>query len=229
MTVPRLVLADHRHVLRVGTELALLGAGVDVVAAVGATETCLLQVERLSPDVVLVALGLPGATGSLLPVLRRQDPRPRLLVVDDLAGPAERDRLLDAIEAGADGYVTGRAGTHALTDAVLRLHAGESVVPPDMLGPLLRGLVERRRASSAAVERLMELTPREREILVLIANGKDQDDIARTLVISPETARTHIQRVVRKLGVRSRVEVVTLAAEHGLVERLERVMERADA
>ena len=96
-----------------------------------------------------------------------------------------------------------------------------------MLGPLLRHLIERRREAASAADQLVQLTPREREVLALLADGLDQRAIGAALFISPETARTHIQRLLRKLGVHSRAEAVDLITRNGLVDRLERMVERS--
>lgn len=229
MSGPRIILADHRRLFRTAAADALGDNGVQVLACVDDVSSAMLQVQRLRPDVVAMAHQLPGGRQQLVPELRQLDDRPRILLIDDADGADAGANLLAAIEAGADGYVTGRGGLTGLVDALRQLADGQSVVPPDLLGPLLRQLIERRREAAAAYERLMLLTPREREILALLADGLDQDAIAQTLVISPATARTHIQRVLRKLGVHSRLEAVTLTAQHGLVDRLERAIERTNA
>jgi DNA-binding NarL/FixJ family response regulator len=87
-----------------------------------------------------------------------------------------------------------------------------------MLGGLLERLLQQRRARDEAARRLSRLTPREREVLTLLAQGGDNDSIARVLVISPQTARTHIQNVLVKLGVHSRLEAAAVAIQNGLVD-----------
>lgn len=226
MTSPSVVIADHRGLLREALADALRREGIDVLAAAPDCDSALLQLDRTSPGVLVVEPAMPGALDLLVPTVRSRDERPRILVLDRAVAASDAE-LLRAIEAGADGYTTGRGGIAGLADAVRAIAAGRTVVPPDMLGPLLHGLIEQRRASSAAFERLMQLTPREREILLLVADGLDHDDIAEQLFISAETARTHVHRVLRKLDVGSRLEAVTLVRRHGLADHLERVVERA--
>ncbi len=123
-----------------------------------------------------------------------------------------------AVEAGADGYVAGDLGLTGLADALRRVATGEAIVPPRMLGPLLGRLVDRRRERHAVAQRFRGLSPRERQVLALMMEGADRYRIAEKLVISPETARTHIQNVISKIGARSRVEAIALSAEHGLLD-----------
>lgn len=219
----RVVHADPRRIVRDALSTALPGEpGIEVVASTQDPTTTLLQAQRTRAEVVLVAAVFNGQLPALCGQLRRLDPRPRTLVLD---GAADQDALLRTIEAGADGYLDGSAGLAGLADAVRALARGESVVPPAMLGPLLRRLIQRRREASQAAVKLNRLTPREREVLGLLVDGYDADAIAGHLVISPETVRTHIQRTLRKLEVRSRLEAITLAARSDATERVERIME----
>jgi DNA-binding NarL/FixJ family response regulator len=130
------------------------------------------------------------------------------------------DVLVAALEAGATGFV-GRSGD--VVELLAAIHAvvsGESVIPGHLLGGLLRHLIERRREDSEAHERFRTLSNREQEVLRLLGQGLDQAGIAHALLISPQTARTHIQNVLAKLGVHSRVEAAGFAVEHGFVNAL---------
>ena len=135
--------------------------------------------------------------------------------------------LFHAIEVGFDGYTSGAHGMQGLARAIEAIARGESVVPSALLGSLLRWLIERQRQAAGAAERLVSLTRREREVLSLMVEGADQARIASELFISPDTVRTHIQRLLRKLEVHSRAEAVALVAETGLADRLERIVERS--
>ena len=219
----RVVHADPRGLVREAVALALAaGHDIEVVATTDDTLTTVLQAERTRADVVLVAGSLNGELEAICRGIRSLVPRPRTLVLDS---GRDEDTLLRAIEAGADGYLSGASGLHGLADAVHALARGESVVPPSMLGPLLRRLIQRRRAASAAWSKLDRLTPREREVLGLLVDGLDDGRIAERLVISPETVRTHAQRILRKLEVHSRVEAIALVARFGATDRLEQVVE----
>jgi DNA-binding NarL/FixJ family response regulator len=220
-----IVLAEPRLLLRDAFMEALQdGYGFHVSSTNGSPGATLLQAERLAPAVILIAATLRDGLPRLCERLRGLDDPPRALVFD---GEGSEDMLLHAIESGAAGYVTGHGGLAGVVEAIHTIARGESVVPPAMLGPLLRRLIERQRQAAQAAERLVTLTPREREVLSLLVDGRDAAGIAATLYISPETARTHIQRVLRKLGVHSRLEAITLVATTGLADRLERMVERS--
>ncbi len=199
---------------------------VEVVAVADDLSSASLQSRRLTPDVVVVTARVTHRLRRLCDTLATIEPRPRVLVVDE----AEDDHaLLRAVEAGADGYVADEAGAGAIAAGIRALAGGETVVPQHMLGRLLRRLIDRQREIAHASERLIGLTPREREVLALLADGFDAPAIAGRLVISPETVRTHIQRILRKLDVHSRGEAIALVAHSGLAERLERLVEGSPA
>lgn len=223
MARPRIVYADPREVVREAVVSALRdGYDLDVVASVDSVDRALLQADRTRPDVVVIATTFGERLDQVCNGIRRlQVPRPRILVVD---GRGSQDTLLAAIEAGADGYAIGAAGLLGLRDAVLALARGECVVPPHMLGPLLRRLIDRRREAAHAAAKLDRLTQREREVLRLLVDGLDQMAVAEELVVSPETVRTHIQRILRKLDVHSRLEAVALVGRTGSADRLEQMV-----
>lgn len=224
MTVT-VIVAEPRQLFREALVEALSDeAGLEVVASAEDAATLMLQATRTRPRVVVLAAGLSDALPTLCARLLTLDGPPRTLVLD---GTGSEDALLHAIESGTDGYVTGAGGLHGLVGAVRSLADGESVVPPAMLGPLLRRLIQRRRDADRAAEKLDDLTRREREVLSLLVDGSGHEAIAESLVISPETARTHVQRILRKLDVHSRAEAVALVAQTGLADRLERLVERS--
>jgi DNA-binding NarL/FixJ family response regulator len=124
-----------------------------------------------------------------------------------------------SLEAGADGYAAEDVGLEGLAEAARRVQAGESVIPEGMLGMLLRSLIRRRREDDAALARFNCLSRREQEVLQLMVEGLDHQQIAAKLIVSPHTARTHIQKVLEKLGVHSRIEAARFALDHDLLER----------
>lgn len=134
-------------------------------------------------------------------------------------GPDDPEVMVELLEAGAFGYVLEEAGFERICEAVAQLLDGHAVVPPAMLGTLLRRIVVRRRVERGDAERLAALTGREREVLELVAQGCDNDAIADRLYISPATARTHLQRVFKKIDVHSRAEAVAFAARCGIPTR----------
>lgn len=186
--------------------LTVVGQADDLTSAIELTR-------RYRPDVVLLSLDLPGLepTGPI-----RLVEQAAVLAVGERAS---EDALLRAVRAGMHGYATKDMELGALVAAVRGVDNGEAVIPPVMLPTLLRQLVERDRAAHRALQLSSRLTRREREVLELLVDGCDHRTVADVLVISPQTARTHIQNVINKLGVHSRLEAVALAAEHGLAER----------
>jgi DNA-binding NarL/FixJ family response regulator len=221
----RIVFVEPRQLLRAAfTEALHYGYGFEVTSTDGDGAATILQTQRVRPSVVVVAARLHEALPRLCGDLQGLDEAPPTLVLDR---GGSHDVLLHAIEAGAAGYVTGHGGLAGIAEAIHTVARGDSVVPPFMLGPLLRRLIQRQREAASAMERLVVLTPREREVLTLLAEGRDAAAIASMLFISPETARTHLQRILRKLGVHSRREAVDLIAKTGLADRLERLVERS--
>jgi len=158
-----------------------------------------------TPDVVVLAAWTPAEVTSIA-----ERARPVVLIE---GGP---DEMLAAVAAGAVGVVEADASFARIAAAVRQVADGHAVVPPAMLGVLLRTVVERHRRERQAQESLEVLTPREREVFDLTARGLDRDQIAEKLFISPATARTHLQRVFAKLDIHSRAEAVALAARCGL-------------
>lgn len=175
---------------------------------IGSVQHLLETAERTHPDAVVAHL-VPGESRSVIGELASCAP---VLVV----GPDDEDAMLAAVESGASGYALQGGSLEAISEAAQSVSEGRAVVPPLMLGSLLRAVVRRGRRQRAEQERLTRLTPRERQILDLVVCGKNRKEIARELIISPETARTHIQRIMGKLGLHSRAEVVAFGARGGL-------------
>lgn len=186
---------------------------LQVVAQVGDGSLAVERVAQHAPDVVCV--GAAGPVHDCVEVCERvkaQSPGQRVLVIADRP---DAQALVAVVRAGADGYATKDMPWAALVDAVRRIHAGEAAVPPAMLGGLLRTLARARREVDEAYEVYLRLTAREKQVLGLLGEGCGNNGIAQILVISPQTARTHIQNVVRKLGAHSRLEAAAMAVEHG--------------
>ncbi|MFP5299246.1 MAG: helix-turn-helix domain-containing protein, partial [Actinomycetota bacterium] len=127
---------------------------------------------------------------------------------------------VEGIEAGISAYLTWEAPLNQLLLVTHALREGEVVVPRHMLRDLLDHLVTKRDAHDAAIKQLSALTRREREVLGLLSGGFDNEGIAGELVISPQTARTHIQNILQKLGVNSRLKAAAFVVQNGLVEEL---------
>lgn len=210
----RLLIAEGRDLHRAALSAAFDAEDdLEVVAQVGGGSAAVERARVLSPDVVCVGAGRPVHAGlAICEHIKAQQPAQRVLVIDDLP---DADVLAAVFRVGANGYVTKDLPMAALVDAVRRVHAGEPVVPSAMLSGLLRDLVLMRRQADEAYEVYLRLTPREKQVLELLAEGCGNTVIAQILVISPQTVRTHIQNVVRKLGAHSRLEAAAMAVEHG--------------
>jgi len=180
---------------------ALAGRGFSVGAVAGSPT----DIDLSSADVIVLASWTPADVTSIA-----EHARPVVLI------EGGSDEMLTAIAAGAVGVVEADAAFDRIAETVHQVADGHAVVPPAMLGVLLRSVVERHRREREAMESLEVLTPREREVFELTARGQDRDQIAEKLFISPATARTHLQRVFAKLDIHSRAEAVALAARCGL-------------
>jgi len=213
------LLADEQSLFREAVKAVLSGEpDIEVVAEARDGLQAIAEAERAKPDVALLDAYLPNCDGIRAARLITERVRTcRVIVVTD----QEDERvLIDALDAGADGYLTKESPLVDLIEATRAVHRGEVLIPPRMLGSLLRQLIGRRREHDIALHRVANLTRREREVLAQLAQGADNEAIAQRLVISPETARTHVQNVLGKLGVHSRLEAVAFVRQNRLLEEL---------
>ncbi len=230
MSVPTVVVGCCERA-RATLAASLDGCGeVHVAATADDAASTLLQAERVAAQVVIIANPFNGSLPAVCDALQGLPQQPKVLLMD---ADADEEVLVHAIESGVDGYLSGVVGAGDadgavdVAEAVRGAMRGEAVIPPAMLGSLLRRLIQHRRAATHAAERLVDLTPRERQVLMLLSEGLDPAGIAATLVISPETARTHVQRILRKLDVHSRQEAIALVSQTGIAERLARMVDRS--
>lgn len=213
-----IVVADPNPLFRSALAAALgKQDGFTVTGSASSADQALHDVERLRPSVLVVCdMDLRRAGLQLCRSARQRSPGTKLVVISE---EADQEVLLSALEAGVDGYLARTMRFVDVVSTVHRVTGGETCIPPGMLGGLLRALIRRRREEDAAVDRFSRLSPREKEVFALLAEGCDHRDIASALVVSPHTARTHIQNVLEKLEVHSRLEALALAVEHRLLER----------
>ena len=214
----RVLLAVSHTLVREGLRALLERDGtVQVAGECRDVAEVLARVEADRPDVVVADVDLEGGGGvAACAHLKSASAAPRVIVLSD---GGEEAALREAVESGADGYLAGTASAREVESCLRRVAGGEAYIPSGMLGSLLRDLIQRRRHEDEAVELFSRLSKREKGVLALLAAGLDNDAIARDLVISPHTARTHVQNVLRKLGVHSRLEAARLALDYNLVER----------
>lgn len=216
----RVLVADEQPLFRDAVTSVLdRQDGLTVVALAGDGIEAVECAMRTQPHVAIVDLNLPNPDGiHTTRLLRGCAPHCRVLV---LADSDDQEILLAAVEAGAAGFLSRSAPLSDLVHATWRVHREGVWVPSDMLAELLANLVRGRREHDDALRRLMTLSPREREVLGLVAKGADNERISQILVISPETVRTHAQNVLVKLRVHSRLEAAAFVLRNGLAEELE--------
>jgi DNA-binding NarL/FixJ family response regulator len=217
----RLILADDHHLLRRGFRSLLSNEpGLEVVGEASngleAIEIC----RRLKPDLVLMDVRMPEMDGiTATRMIKQEQPSVSVLMVTMHENP---DYLLEALDAGAAGYVLKDAPADRLISAVHRTLNGESPLNQELATRLLRRLAEEKQQkpySSPSTHRgpLGEaLTPRETEVLSLLTTGQTNQQIAQTLTISKGTAKVHVERIIRKLGVSDRTQAAVRAIEQGL-------------
>ena len=203
------MLVDDHALIRAAVRHALEGPDVTVVEEAGTLPEALERAERSRPDVILVDVDLGGMDG--IQLVRELAPRLPNTTFVMLSVSASESDLLDAIMAGASGYLTKDVSPEALLRAVRSARRGELAMPRAMAGRLVERLASaaRDRGGLDAPE-LLGLSAREREVLQLLANGHTDREIAVALTISPRTAETHVAAILRKLEVRNRSEAAML-------------------
>lgn len=209
----RLMMVDDHPVVRAGLRALLeADAEVEVVADVGSGDEALQALDRLVttgegvPDLVLMDLNLGDGIGGIETTRRLRAQHPGVQVLAVTTFDAEAD-VVGALEAGATGYVLKDAPTEALLDAVREAAAGRSVLSPEVQQLLVRRMAEPRTA----------LSPRETEILKVLATGATNREAAKRLFISESTVKTHLVHLYEKLGVESRTAALRVARERRLI------------
>lgn len=214
-----LIIDDHTLIRRGLVALLSLEEGFEVVGDAADAHEGIKLAEALAPDVVLLDLHMPGISGvQALPALREAAPRSRVLM---LTVSEDAGDLMNALRAGADGYLLKNIESQTLVSAIQRAVAGEAPISERMTDKLVRGL---RGAEPVAVTDTeagarAALSPREQEIVGLIANGASNKEIARTLGVAESTVKIHVQHILRKLDLTSRVQVAVYASERGYATR----------
>jgi DNA-binding NarL/FixJ family response regulator len=205
--VTRLAVVDDHEALRGGLEVMLEQAGHEVVGAAGNMAAALDLVEHADPQVALVDIRLPDGRGI---DLTRQllERRPDLAVVL-YTGDADAELLYEGLDSGARGYALKAGSMEELLAAIRQVAAGGSYVDPRLDRILL---------SPRATARVPQLSPREREIIGLMAEGNTAEQIGERITVSVETVRTHVRNAIRKLQARNRVHAIAIALERGEIQ-----------
>lgn len=209
----RILVADDHPVVREGL-ITILSTqpDFDVVGEAGTGVEVVAQVETLKPDVLLLDLAMPELDGvETLERLREASPEVRAIVFTAFDTD---ERILSAMQAGAQGYLLKGVPREELFNAVRVVHAGGSLLQPVVASKLLRQ-VSRQNQTMNEIE---SLTPRELEVLRLVAQGLQNKEIAAELVISERTVKFHVSSIMGKLGAGNRTEAVALAAQQGLID-----------
>jgi DNA-binding NarL/FixJ family response regulator len=214
-----ILLADPQALVREAVRAVLESQDrIVVVAEAPDGIQAVVEAERTRPNIALLDANLPNRDClRTTRAIKERVPTCRVVVLSD---SEDEQILISAIEAGADGFITKGCPLSELIDAARAVHRGETLVPPRMLGALLQRLIRRRREQDVALRRVSRLTPRERQVLALLAEGANNDGIAQSLVISPETARTHVQHVLSKLEMHSRLAVAAFVVSNGILDEL---------
>jgi DNA-binding NarL/FixJ family response regulator len=213
----RVVIADDQAVVRGGLRMILESdEGIEVAGEAGDGRQALDLVRRLDPDVVLMDIRMPVVDG--IEATRRLTTaggaaRVLVLTTYDLD-----ENVYDALKAGAAGFLVKTDSPARLLDAVRVVAAGEALLTPEITRRLVHRFVAGLRPNSPAPPALDELTARELEVLKLIARGLSNAEIAQALVVSDGTVKTHVARILSKLSLRDRVQIVVFAYECGFVE-----------
>jgi DNA-binding NarL/FixJ family response regulator len=212
----RVLIADDQELVRDGFRLILEASGLEVAGEARDGREAVYLARRRAPDVVLMDVRMPSVDG--------------LQATRELAGPQVTDPIavlilttfdldeyvLEALRAGASGFLLKDAGRDQLVEAVRAVARGDALIAPSVTRRLIERFVER--SLSPIPPELDELTPRELEVLRLIAGGRSNAELAQELMISETTAKTHVARILAKLGLRDRVQAVVFAYEHGVVQ-----------
>jgi DNA-binding NarL/FixJ family response regulator len=204
----RVLVVDDHPVVRQGLRTFLdLQDDMEVVGESADGQACVEDAERLRPDVILLDLRMPGVDGvGALRSLREHGNPARVLVITSFTDPTA---VLPAVRAGASGYVYKDVDPPALTAAIRSVHAGHVLLHPDVVALLAAG--DARPGETV-------LTVREHEVLTEMARGRSNREIAKSLLMSEKTVKTHVSAILSKLGVQDRTQAALHAVRTGLVD-----------
>jgi DNA-binding NarL/FixJ family response regulator len=214
----RVLAADDQRVVREGLAMLLgLLPDVEVVGTAADGEEVLARAAELRPDVILMDLRMPRMDGvEATRRLRERDPAIKVVV---LTTYADDRSVIDALRAGALGYLTKDAGAAEIQQALHRVVAGQAALDPAVQLHLVEAIADGVPARPDPAPLPDGLTPREAEVLTLIAAGLSNAEIAERLVVSEATVKSHVNHMLAKIGARDRAQAVGYAYRHGLVHR----------
>jgi DNA-binding NarL/FixJ family response regulator len=214
----RLLIVDDQELIRTGLRLFLeTQDDIEVVGEAGDGTEAIERALELKPDVVLMDIRMPGMDGveaTARLTAHGIEPPPRVLVLTtfDLD-----EYLFGALRAGAAGFLLKDAPRERLLEAIRVVHRGEALLSPSITRRLIEDFATRTDPLEPPTALLEQLTPREREVLTLVARGLSNNEIAKRLVVTEATVKSHIGSILMKLDLRDRVQAVVFAYEHGIV------------
>lgn len=214
----RVVLADDQHVVRAGFKVLLdAEPDIEVVGEAGDGAAAVEVVRETVPDVVLMDIRMPGvdgleATRRIVGDERLEGVRVLILTTFELD-----EYVMEALRAGASGFLVKHTEPGELLRAIRVVQAGDALLSPSVTRRLIAEFTTRPARADATPAEMSLLTEREREVVTLVAEGLSNDEIATELYMSPATARTHVSRAMVKLNARDRAQLVVLAYQSGLV------------
>jgi DNA-binding NarL/FixJ family response regulator len=213
MSAPRVFLVDDHQMFRAGVR-SELGDAVELVGEAGDVESAVQGIRATAPEVVLLDVHLPGGGGrAVLETIKPE--RPEVVFLALSVSDAAED-VIAVIRAGARGYVTKTISSEELAEAIVRVRDGDAVFSPRLAGFVLDAF-SGDPPTTVADPQLDQLSPREREVMRLIARGYTYKEIARRLSLSVKTVETHVSAVLRKLQLSSRHELTRWATERRIV------------
>jgi DNA-binding NarL/FixJ family response regulator len=211
----RVLIVDDHDLFRSGLRNLLEQEGVNVVGEAPSGQVALRLVGDLAPDVVIMDLNMPGLTG--VETTRQLSSIAPLTRVVVLTISADDDDVMNAVMAGACGYLLKDSSVPDLITGIRAAAQGESLISPQIAAKVLQRLRAQSTSEDAAATIRAELSDREIEVLKLIANGKDNAQIARELFISPKTVKNHISNILMKLQIDNRIQAAVYAVRSGIV------------
>jgi DNA-binding NarL/FixJ family response regulator len=213
--VTRVLIADDDDLMRAGlVELLTADPQIEIIGQASTGRQAVEQARRLAPDVVLMDVRMPDLDGiSATGELSRTTPAARVLILTTFE---QDDYIFGALRAGASGFLVKRARPEELIAAVHTIAAGDSLLSPSVTRRVIDRMAQQPTPELADQAKLEALTPREREVLELIARGLSNREMAAALAVEESTIRTHVKRILMKLDLRDRIQVVIFAYETGV-------------
>lgn len=213
----RVLLIDDHALFRIGLSELLQRRGIEVMAALGDGAQGIQEVENKQPDVVLLDMRMPQMNG--LEVLRELKNKKQSMPIVILTTSRDETDVIAALQGGAQGYLLKDMEPDDLINSLTDIVAGQTIVASELTKVLAKALRGDEHEADAAATAIDNLTPREREILCLLADGQSNKVIARNLGISDGTVKLHVKSILRKLEIHSRVEAAVIAVEQNFCDR----------